>query len=379
MNAPARPSTTNPFAYRPTPARRMEKAAFLFFRLVTYAILAFATFIFADITIKGLPVVTQKEFPFIKTSFLTEFPETLHVITTPEGELQMGDREFQKYIVANGRPATSDHKTFVYCAGGIGPAIVGTVMLVTGCIIIALVLGVAAAIFLSEYSKRGKFIAAVRLAIMNLAGVPSIVFGLFGFALFVLVAPILTTTPSNTSALAIPLFIGGNYLSFQGWGVSLLAGAFTLALMILPVIITASEEALRAVPKGFREGALALGATKWQTIRTNVIPYAYSGILTASVLGITRVAGETAPIMFTAAFVVRDNWPWQGIDNPFDVLFNGVMALPYHIYVLAAKLPQTTYTQQTQYGTVFVFMVIVMILATFSVFMRIKARKGMRW
>lgn len=348
-------------------------------RLATFSIVAFAAFIFFDITWKGLPVVTKAEFPFINIAFLTEFPETLHVLQTPEGELEMGDKEFRAYTAENGQPATADHKTFVYSAGGIGPAIIGTVMLVIGCILIALLLGVSSAIYLSEYSKRGRLIAAVRLAIMNLAGVPSIVFGLFGFALFVLVAPTVTTEPQTTSLLAIPLFIGGSYLSFQGWGVCLLAGSCTLALMILPVIITASEEALRAVPKGFREGSLALGATKWQMIRTNVLPHAASGILTASVLGITRVAGETAPIMFTAAFVVRNDWPWENIANPFDVLFQGVMALPYHIYVLAAKLPQTPYTQQTQYGTVFVFMVIVMMLAAFSIVLRLKTRKAANW
>ena len=127
-------------------------------------------------------------------------------------------------------------------------------------------------------------IRLVRVAILNLAGVPSIVFGLFGFGLFVI---------------------------FFGWNVSLLAGWFTLGLMVLPAIITASEESLRAVPQGLREGSLALGATKWQTIRKNVLPYAMPGILTSSILGIARVAGETAPIMFTAAYAMRDEMPWQ--------------------------------------------------------------------
>src|SRR5439155_25278251 len=128
-------------------------------------------------------------------------------------------------------------ENYVYCAGGIFPAIVGTVLLVAGSMILALALGVASAIYLSEYSQQNAFIGWVRLAILNLAGVPSIVFGLFGFGMFVI---------------------------YFKWNVSLLAGWFTLALMVLPVIITASEEAMRAVPQGFREGALALGATKWQ-------------------------------------------------------------------------------------------------------------------
>ena len=148
----------------------------------------------------------------------------------------------------------------------------------------ALVIGISSAIYLSEYSRNGRLIRLIRIAILNLAGVPSIVFGLFGFGLFVI---------------------------FFGWNVSLMAGWFTLGLMVLPAIITASEESLRAVPQGLREGSLALGATKWQTIRKNVLPYALPGILTSSILGIARVAGETAPIMFTAAYAMKDEMPWQ--------------------------------------------------------------------
>ena len=193
------------------------------------------------------------------------------------------------------RRANVNTESYVYSAGGIFPCIVGTVLLVVGSMTIALVLGVCAAIYLNEYAKDGRFIRFIRLAILNLAGVPSIVFGLFGFGMFVI---------------------------FFGWNVSLLAGWFTLAFMVLPVVITASEESLKAVPKGFREGSLALGATKWQTIRKNVLPYALPGILTSSILGIARVAGETAPIMFTAAYVVRDKLPWQ-VDQGRRLLFPG--------------------------------------------------------
>ena len=169
---------------------------------------------------------------------------------------------------------------------------------------------------------------------MNLAGVPSIVFGLFGLGMFVL---------------------------FFKWNVSLMAGWFTLALMVLPVIITASEESLRAVPQGFREGSLALGATKWQAIRTNVLPYALPGMLTSSMLGIARVAGETAPIMFTAAYVVRDEMPWQVAQKFTDFFFQGVMALPYHIYVVSSKIPQNEYTAASSMATRLCFSVVVAI------------------
>jgi phosphate transport system permease protein len=264
----------------------------------------------------------------------------------------------------------TDHETFSYAAGGIWPQIVGTVLLVIGSMSIALVLGIFSAIYLSEYSKQGPVISAIRLAIINLAGVPSIVFGLFGVALFV--------------------------HAFK-WNVSLMAGWFTLAFMVLPVIITASEESLRAVPRGFREGSLALGATKWQTILSNVLPYALPGILTSSVLGIARVAGETAPILFTAAYATSDKLPWDiqvasgrlspgffgYLEYPFvwlhDFALSGVNALPYHIYVVSSKIPQNEYTERVQYGTTFVFLMVVMAIALASVILRIRLRNRIKW
>ena len=224
--------------------------------------------------------------------------------------------------------------------------------MVFGSILIALTLGVLCAVYLSEYSRPGKILQSIRLSILNLSGVPSIVFGLFGFGLFVL---------------------------YLDWGVSLIAGWFTLALMALPVIITASEESMRAIPKGFREGSLALGATKWTCIRTNVLPYAMPGILTSSIMGIARVAGETAPIMFTAAFALRDRLPWEGLEQSTDFFFQGVMALPYHIYVVSSKIPQNEYTQNMQYGTAFVFLLIVGMFALSSIILRVKVRKKYDW
>ncbi len=242
-------------------------------------------------------------------------------------------------------------ETYVYSAGGIFPNIVGTVLLVAGAILIALVLGVLSAIYLSEYATDSTFIHFLRLSIVNLAGVPSIVYGLFGFGLFVIA------------------------LDF---GVSLIAGWLTLAFMVLPVIITASEEALKSVPKGYREGSLALGATKFQTIMSNVLPYAMPGILTSSVLSIARVAGETAPIMFTAAFVMRDELPWQ-VQKWTDFIFQGVMALPYHIYVVASKIPQNEYTRNVQYGTAFVFLFTVAAIAMTAIILRQRLRKKYQW
>jgi phosphate transport system permease protein len=229
---------------------------------------------------------------------------------------------------------------------------VGTVLLTLGSMAIALTLGILSAIYLSEYAKPGTLLNSIRLSILNLAGVPSIVFGLFGFGMFVI---------------------------FFDWNVSLLGGCFTLAFMVLPVIITASEESLRAIPQGFREGSLALGATKWTSIRTNVLPYALPGILTSSVLGVARVAGETAPIMFTAAYALRDNLPWEGLESAGQFFFQGVMALPYHIYVVSSKIPQNEYTVRMQYGTAFVFLMIVAGIALTSILLRIRMRKKYKW
>lgn len=330
----------------------MEMLVAWLLRLGTYFVLACATFIFLDIGIKGGSVIFQTKAPFINVPFLTEAPETLNVLTINGEKRTMGDREFR--ALKEQHPEQLKNvavETYVYSAGGIFPNIVGTVLLVVGSITIALVLGVISAIYLSEFATDGPFIRFLRLAIVNLAGVPSIVYGLFCFGMFVIA------------------------LDF---GVSLLAGWLTLAFMVLPIVITASEEALKAVPKGYREGSLALGATKLQTIMTNVLPYATPGILTSSVLAIARVAGETAPIMFTAAFVVRDELPWQ-VANAMDIFFQGVMALPYHIYVVASKIPQNEYTRDVQYGTAFVFLFTVASIAATSVILRIRLRKKYKW
>lgn len=337
---------------QPTFAKRAEAAVFWLLRAATYFVLLCAAVIFLDIGVKGGAVIFKTHAPFINTTFLTEAPETLNVFQLNGEKRQMGDREFRAFKAEHATELKDVRvETYVYSAGGIFPNIVGTVLLVVGSMAIALILGVVSAIYLSEYATDGPFIRFLRLAIVNLAGVPSIVYGLFGFGLFV---------------------VGLNM------GVSLLAGWLTLAFMVLPIIITASEEALRAVPKGYREGSLALGATKLQTIFTNVLPYALPGILTSSVLSIARVAGETAPIMFTAAFVVRDEMPWQ-VKHAIDFVFQGVMALPYHIYVVASKIPQNDYTRDVQYGTAFVFLFTVAAIAATSVVLRVRLRKKYKW
>lgn len=348
------PNTLNPdrLFSKPTFAKRVERAVFWLLRLATYFVLFCAAAIFLDIGVKGGRVVFKATPPFVNVPFLTEAPETLNVFELNGQKQKMGDRAFRQFKAQHEAEMKDVRvETYVYSAGGIFPNIVGTVLLVIGSMVIALVLGVISAIYLSEYATEGPFIRFLRLAIVNLAGVPSIVYGLFGFGFFV---------------------IGLNF------GQSLLAGWLTLAFMVLPIIITASEEALKAVPKGYREGSLALGATKLQTILTNVLPYALPGILTSSVLSIARVAGETAPIMFTAAFVVRDELPWQ-VAKWSDFFFQGVMALPYHIYVVASKIPQNEYTRDVQYGTAFVFLFTVAAIAMTSVILRVRLRKKYKW
>ena len=228
--------------------------------------------------------------------------------------------------------------------GGIFPAIVGTLYLTLGAIIFALPLGVASAVYLSEYAQAGRGLFIIRLGIQNLAGVPSVVFGLFGLALFV---------------------------GLMKFGISILAGSLTLGLLILPTIIGASEEALRQVPASFREASVALGATRWQTIRKVVLPAAAPGLLTGSILGIGRAAGETAPIMFTAATFYTLHFP----KSPFDE----VMALPYHIYVLATAGTHIEQTRPLQYGTVLVLMTLVLGLSMTAIFLRIRIRRNKKW
>ena len=322
---------------------------FWIFRFATYAILAAATYIFLDIGIKGSQTLFTTHAPYINIPFLTQRPQTLYVFEYQGTKYTLSDSEFRVWKTQH--PEDVQATTVAYSAGGVWPCIVGTALLVIGSMVVALTVGICSAIYLSEYSQNTKFIRLIRVAILNLAGVPSIVFGLFGFGLFVI---------------------------FLHWNVSLLAGWFTLGLMILPAIITASEESLRAVPNGLREGSLALGATKWQTIRKNVLPYALPGILTSSILGISRVAGETAPIMFTAAYALRDVMPWQ-VQHWTDFPFQGVMALSYHIYVVSSKIPQNEYTERMQYGAACILLLLVFVIALASIVLREKARKRLSW
>jgi phosphate transport system permease protein len=228
--------------------------------------------------------------------------------------------------------------------GGIMPAILGTLYLTLGAISVALPLGVISAVYLTEYAKQGAFIRTIRVGINCLAGVPSVVFGLFGLGFFVV---------------------------FLQFGSCILSGALTLGILILPTIIGASEEALKSVPQTFREASLALGVSKWSTIFKIVLPNALPGILTGSILGIGRAAGETAPIMFTAAAFFTAKLPGS--------LFDEVMALPYHIYVLATAGTQIEETRPLQYGTVLVLVALVLGIDLIAITLRSAMRRKKRW
>lgn len=227
-------------------------------------------------------------------------------------------------------------------AGGIFPAILGTVYLVLGTMVFALPIGILAAIHLSEYSKDNWLTRVIDIAIVNLAGIPSVVYGLFGLGLFV---------------------------QFLKFGTSILAGSLTLAVMSLPVIITASREALGTVPKSFRESSLALGATKWQTIRRIVLPNAVPGILTGTILALSRAAGETAPILFTVAAFYLPRLPQS--------IFDQCMALPYHLYVIATQVPKIK--PHVQYGTALTLILMVMVLNVSAIIIRARFRKKKQW
>jgi phosphate transport system permease protein len=226
--------------------------------------------------------------------------------------------------------------------GGILPCILGTVCLSLGAIIFALPIGVASAIYLHEYARPGRILRIIRLGINNLAGVPSVVFGLFGLAFFVV------------------------YLDM---GVSILAGSLTLGALTLPVVIGSAEEALRSVPQTYREASLGLGATKWQTIYRVVLPAALPSILTGAILGLSRAAGETAPIMFTAAVFFTPTLPSS--------LFDEIMALPYHIYVLATAGTEIEATRHLQYGTALVLIFLVLGLNLVAIVYRARLQKRM--
>jgi len=278
--------------------QRAEKIAFFFLFLATLLIVVPVGLIFVIIIQKGLPAINWQ--------FISDIP-------------RQGMR-----------------------AGGIYPAIVGTVYLVIGAIIFALPIGLMAAIYLSEYAKDNLLTRVIKLAIVNLAGVPSVVYGLFGLALFVI---------------------------FFKFGASILSGALTLGIMILPIIITSSREALESVPYSFREVSFSLGASKWQTIRHIVLPNAIPGILTGTILGLGRAAGETAPILFTVAAFYLPQLPHS--------LFDQAMALPYHLYVISTQVPNVD--EKIRYGTALVLLVMVLFMNLVAIVIRYQFRKKKKW
>lgn len=227
-------------------------------------------------------------------------------------------------------------------AGGIWPAIVGTVLLTVGTAVTAVPVGVGAAIYLSEYAEDTWLTRAIRIAIINLAGIPSVVYGLFGLGLFVL---------------------------FMQFGTSILAGSLTLGIMTLPVIISTAEEALRAVPREFRVVTTSLGATQWQTIWQVVLPQALPGILTGVILGLERAAGETAPILFTVAAFFLPRLPAS--------MFDQTMALPYHLFVISTQVPGMPI--QIQYGTALVLLTFVLVMNLTATLIRREFRKRRQW
>ncbi|HTP10525.1 MAG TPA: phosphate ABC transporter permease PstA [Anaerolineae bacterium] len=250
-------------------------------------------------------------------------------------------------IVVQGLPAITAE--FLFTAptngmreGGIWPAIVGTFWLTIGTAIFSVPLGVAIAIYLSEYARDNKFTRTIRLAIINLAGVPSIVYGLFGLGLFVLAL---------------------------GFGSSILAGSLTLSIMTLPVIISTAEEALRSVPQSFRTVSISLGGTKWQTIRKVVLPNALPGIITGVILGLERAAGETAPILFTVAAFYLPTLP--------NSIFDKTMALPYHLFVISTQVPGMPI--HLQFGTALVLLAFVLSMTLIATIIRSYYRRKRVW
>jgi phosphate transport system permease protein len=251
------------------------------------------------------------------------------------------------YIIFKGAPAISwEFLTAMprdgMRQGGILPAIVGTLYLTLGTALFSVPLGVAAAVYISEYAADNFLTRMIRIAIINLAGIPSVVYGLFGLGLFVL---------------------------FLKFGTSILAASLTLSIMTVPVIISTSEEALRSVPQSFRTVSTSLGATRWQTIWRIILPQSMPGILTGVILGLERAAGETAPIMFTGAAFFLPRLPFSPMD--------ATMALPYHIFVISTQVPGMPI--QIQYGTVLVLLVFVLGMNIIATTIRQRARASRQW
>ncbi|HOV06466.1 MAG TPA: phosphate ABC transporter permease PstA [Anaerolineaceae bacterium] len=251
------------------------------------------------------------------------------------------------YIVVKGAPAISWE--FLSAAptngmrdGGILPAIIGTIYLTLGTAIFSVPLGILAGIYLAEYASENLWTRLIRIAIINLAGIPSVVYGLFGLGLFVI---------------------------FLKLGTSILAASLTLSIMTLPTIISTTEEALRSVPNSFRVVSTSLGASKWQTVRQITLPQALPGIVTGVILGLERAAGETAPILFTGATFFLPHLPSSPLDP--------TMALPYHIYVISTQIPGMPI--QIQYGTVVVLLIFVLGMNVIATLIRSNARKKRQW
>lgn len=251
------------------------------------------------------------------------------------------------YLVVNGIGAINwtfltQPPTNGMTEGGIMPAILGTVILTMATAIVTMPISIAAAIYLAEYARDTRLTRTIRMAIVNLAGIPSIVYGLFGLGAFV--------------------------LGMQ-FGTSILAGALTLGIMTMPVVISTAEEALNSVPQQFRTVSLSLGATKWQAIRHQVLPHALPGILTGMILGLSRAAGETAPILFTVAAFYLPTLPRS--------LFDQTMALPYHLYVISTQVPGMPL--QIQYGTALVLLLITLSLTLVATIVRTTVRRRRDW
>ena len=227
-------------------------------------------------------------------------------------------------------------------AGGILPAIVGTIYLTIGTAVFSVPLGVAAGIYLAEYASRNAWTRLIRIAIISLAGIPSVVYGLFGLGLFVL---------------------------FLNFGNSILSASLTLAIMTLPTIISTTEEAMRVVPERFRVVCGSLGATKWQGIKRIILPEATPGILTGVILGLERAAGETAPILFTGATFFLPHLPTSPLD--------ATMALPYHIFVISTQVPGMPL--QIQFGSVLVLLIFVLVMNIWATSIRTRARRRRQW
>ncbi len=387
----------NPFAPNPSKFRPLDRIGKWLLGLLTYFTLLSFGLLLCVILSKAVPVFfpaffgenkyesisspEQKE-PWFNSDFFTESPSTLVTFEDEEGSVhRMGVLDYHAYLTSFPDAVIRREARHSYCGGGILGPMVGSAILVGLCFLITLALGLPSAVYLSEFATDKCLVArALRGLVSTTNPIPEITIALVGMGLFCFCFPVITSEPQPRSVFSVPLG-QGLHLSFQGFGFSMIAGGFTLAILILPSMISAWEKALRSVPCGLRQASLALGTTQWQTLRNVILPQAVPGLVAVSCQGVLRTFSATVPIMWTAAIAHKNELPWQ-VQSPagghaIPAFFSqSVQAMPYHIYTITARIPQTEFVRPMQYGSVGVYVALCLLLAAIAMYFKRVAKRN---